>query len=117
MEIILTLSVLIGLVVLWVNIGATVALSRDDTLESIQRWAQGVFVWVVPLLGGLTVLHLIASHFPEAVPRWVAIWPLKKLGGGEGNAPNSNRNENEGQGFDLAITHRQHSGLDHGGSD
>ena len=42
MEIILTVGVLIGLFILWVNIGATVALSRDDTLESIQRWAQGV---------------------------------------------------------------------------
>ena len=117
MEIILTVGVLIGLFILWVNIGATAALSHDDTLESAQRWAQGVFVWAIPLLGGLTVLHLTASHFPEAVPRWVSVWPLKKLVSGEAYAPNTNRNENDGQGFDLSISHRQHSGLDHGGSD
>ena len=117
MEIILILSALIGIFSLGVNIGAMVALSRDDTLESIQRWAQGVFVWIVPLLGGLTVLHLTASHFPQAVPRWVAIWPLKRLVSGEGHTPNSNRNESEGQGFDLAISYRQDSGLDHESSD
>lgn len=117
MEIIPTLSVLFGLFVLWINIGATVALSRDDTLEYTQRWAQGVLVWAVPLLGGLTVLHLIASHFPEAVPRWVSIWPLKNLVSGEGAGPNANRNDNEGQAFDLAHSHRHHSGIDHGGSD
>lgn len=117
MEIILILSALVGLFILWVNIGATVALSRDDTLESLQRWAQGIFLWVVPLIGGLTVLHLTASHFPQAIPRWVAYWPLKKLVKGGVHTPNKNRDENEGPGVDLAISHRQGPGGDHGSWD
>lgn len=42
--------ILIAVVVLF-NIATTVALVRSTLLEPFQKWAQAVFVWVVPIVG------------------------------------------------------------------
>ena len=64
------LAVLAGLALVYA-LAATVALLRSHVIAPGRKAIQAVFVWAVPLLGPMFVMHLIAEHEPEAIPaRW-----------------------------------------------
>lgn len=107
MEVVLIIVAAAGLFLLWMNTAATVALYRDDTLDGFQRSVQSAFVWFIPFLGALTVLHLTVSHFPQAIPRWVLRWPLRYFLETGSPKRNENRDDNEGNGIDLALSNRR----------
>jgi len=60
-----------GLVLVAVNLMATVALVRTNGLTRFQKVAQGVIVWVLPFLGAFLVLHLIGQSDRAAIPEWI----------------------------------------------
>jgi len=69
-------AVLIGAVVLlcllWLNTLATAAIWRTKDLNTSQKIIQAMFVWVLPLFAAWLVLHLLAEHDGEAIPRsWI----------------------------------------------
>jgi hypothetical protein len=55
-----------------VNLMATVALVRTDSLTGFQKVAQGFIVWVFPVAGALLVLHLIGQSDGRAIPKWIS---------------------------------------------
>jgi hypothetical protein len=59
------LLAIIVIVVLWLNIRATVAIRADDLSERAQRWLQLLIVWILPLVGALVVL---AVHRKDEKP-------------------------------------------------
>ena len=77
----------------WLNIIATISVRHDSTLQTGQRIAQYLFVWVIPFFGASFIIHLIFDHSPEIIPRnWIP-WPFKKLIYGKEIEPNKNRTE------------------------
>ena len=64
---------------LWLNVVATIAVSRDLTLEPIQKVVQLAIVWAIPLMGATLFISLSHKHSPESLPRWLIPWPLKSL--------------------------------------
>jgi H+/Cl- antiporter ClcA len=64
--ILISLVLLFGLVGL--NAYASVLIARDKTKQPGQRIAQTVFVWLIPILGALLVVHLMRSVAPSSRP-------------------------------------------------
>ena len=95
MDIILALWLLILLVILWLNVLATLAIRYDHTLDKIQKTGQFFFVWLIPVLGASFVLHLVYEHSPETIPKSWIPWPLKNLIFGKPIKTNKHRDENE----------------------
>ena len=52
------LVVLFRLLLLWLNVLATIAIARDSLSESMQRRIQFLLVWILPLIGSLVVLSV-----------------------------------------------------------
>jgi hypothetical protein len=61
----------VALVVVVLNLMATVSLIRTSSLTRFQKVAQGVIVWVLPLFGAFLVLHLIGQGDRAAIPEWI----------------------------------------------
>ncbi len=93
MEILLIIGSVVAVLVLWMNIVASIAVRYDQTLEPFQRVAQLVFIWVVPIIGASIALKLIIDHSPEVIPRSWIPWPFKKMLFGKRVKPNKNRSE------------------------
>lgn len=55
----------IAIMLLWLNIRATLAVVRDSLSEPQQRIWQLLLVWLLPLIGALVVL---AVHRPDEEP-------------------------------------------------
>jgi hypothetical protein len=51
-------SVVLGSMVL-LNIAATALLARSDVATPLQKTAQVIFIWVVPLIGSIIVIALL----------------------------------------------------------
>lgn len=68
-----------GLVLLWLNVIATLAICKGTTIEKSQRKYQITFVWLVPLIGSLIFLHLVLKHCPEEISTLLIPWPFKKI--------------------------------------
>jgi hypothetical protein len=64
------IAVVVGLIVVVANLMATVALIRTSGLTRFQKVAQGVIVWMLPLVGAFLVLHLIGQSDRAAIPQW-----------------------------------------------
>jgi len=77
--ILLVITVLAPLILIWLNILATIAIRCDQTLERFQRTAQLIFVWVIPFLGASIVIRIVYEHSPETIPRSWIPWPFKSL--------------------------------------
>jgi carbon starvation protein CstA len=70
-DVLIGIAALVGLFVIAANLLATVALVRTTSLTRFQKVAQGVIVWVLPLLGAFLVLHLIGQSDRVAIEEWI----------------------------------------------
>ncbi|GAA3917140.1 hypothetical protein [Litoribacillus peritrichatus] len=62
--------VILGLVI-YLNVMCSIALYRTDDLEKVQKLAQALIVWFVPILGPFFILRLIHSFDESSIPsRW-----------------------------------------------
>ena len=61
----------VALIVVVANLMATVALIRTSGLTRFQKIAQGVIVWMLPLVGAFLVLHLIGQSDRAVIPQWM----------------------------------------------
>jgi hypothetical protein len=59
------------IIVVVVNLMASVALVRTSGLTRFQKVAQGVIVWLLPFVGAFLVLHLIGQSDRAAIPQWI----------------------------------------------
>jgi hypothetical protein len=67
----MAVGIVAGLALITANLMATVALVRTSGLTRFQKVAQGVIVWMLPLLGAFLVLHLIGQSDCAAIPEWI----------------------------------------------
>jgi hypothetical protein len=108
---------------LWLSLIGTIAAKFDATLDPFQKKAQILIVWFIPFIGASLIIYLVNQHSPEAIPRNLIPWPFRKLIFGKPRPRNTNRDNNEESGIDLAISNNQYShsdysgGTDGGGSD
>jgi len=99
MEILLFITVIFVFILLWLNIIASIAVKYDQTLESFQKKAQTILIWLVPFLGASFVLHMVFQHSPEAIPKKLIPWPFKQAIYGKRTQSNCNPEENEIDGY------------------
>ena len=111
---IITAIILATLVWLWLTTLGVIAAKYDSTLEPFQRKAQIIIVLLVPFFGAALVLHLVNQHSPEVIPKQWIPWPIKSLIFGKPRQRNKNRDNNEENGIDLAISH-SHTDVGGGG--
>jgi len=79
MEIILyTIIPIVLAYYLWLSFLATIAVRYDRTLNSFQKKAQTVIIWLVPVFGAVLMLYLTWQHYPDAIPKTWIPWPFKK---------------------------------------
>lgn len=95
MEIFIFIAAIIILILLWLNIIATIAIKYDQTLDYFQKKAQTTIVWLIPVIGSSFILKMVIQHSPEAIPKKLIPWPFKKALYGKQLKPNTNRDENE----------------------
>jgi len=55
--VLLAVGAFVALIVIMANAMATVALIRTSGLTRFQKIAQGVIVWMLPIVGAFLVLH------------------------------------------------------------
>ena len=107
---------------IWLNVLAGIAVGRDSSLDSFQRKAQWLIVWLIPVFGAALVLHLVNQHDPDAIPRKAIPWPLRGLVFGKPRRAHRHRDGKEENGIDLALSgrigerHQGGTGMDGGGS-
>ena len=75
----LVIAALFTLSVIWITLLALICVVLDPELTSVQRWGQGIFVLVLPVLGPSIVLSLVNDHSPEVIRRFYIPWPLSRL--------------------------------------
>jgi hypothetical protein len=112
MEVLVGLGILFCVILLWLNLLATLAIKYDHTLEIFQKIAQFIFVWMIPFFGAGIVLRLVYDHLPKAIPRGWIPWPFKNLIYGKPIKPNHNRGGVES---DYISGNSPNSGFDAGG--
>ena len=115
MEIIYVLGGLGVVYYLWLSVLATIAVRYDRTLNTFQKNAQTIFVWLVPIFGGAFVLHLIWEHHPDAIPKSWIPWPFKKIIYGKAAPSYKNRSNDESTAINTSLDQHNHSGSDSGG--
>ena len=65
--------IVVALVAASLDVVATVCLVRTTQLTRFQKVAQGLIVWLVPVIGALVALHLLVESDPDVVRRrWLA---------------------------------------------
>jgi len=122
MEILLVLlGLLFVTILLWLNILATIAVKYDHTLNSFQKTAQTVVVWLVPIFGATLILHFVFDHSPGAIPKSWIPWPFKQAIFGKTPAPNKNRGKDATGGYPYSssssVDHHSDGGGDAGGGE
>ena len=78
-DITIGIGIIFGLMLLWLNILATLAVKYDHSLKKVQATAQLVIIWIIPFLGAGIVLHFFYEHSPKTIPKYLIPWPFKKL--------------------------------------
>ena len=99
MDIFIIISVFFILALFWLNILASISLRYDQTLDSFQKKAQAIFVWLIPFIGASFVLRMVYEHSPEAIPTKLIPWPFKKIIYGRPDKRDSNT-QSSGVGYD-----------------
>ena len=56
--------------VIYLNILASISLLKAEMLTKFQKIGQGLFIWLVPILGSKFVLHLLSEDEPSSV-NWI----------------------------------------------
>lgn len=69
--VLLAVGAFVALIVIMANAMATVALIRTSGLTRFQKIAQGVIVWMLPIVGASLILHLIGQSDRAAIPQWI----------------------------------------------
>lgn len=92
------------IMLLWLNILATVSVYRDTTINKAQCKYQAIFIWLLPFIGALVFLHLVHKHSPAALSTSLIPWPFNKIVSGHSIRSNQNRDDSD-HGIDLAINH------------
>lgn len=65
-------AIVVLLVIAGLDVVATICLLRTEQLSRFQKLAQGAFVWLLPVIGALLVLRLLAESDPDLVrQRWI----------------------------------------------
>jgi uncharacterized membrane protein YcgQ (UPF0703/DUF1980 family) len=95
MVILVIISVLFVALLVWINILASIAVHHDHTLETFQKNAQFIIIWLIPIFGASFVLRLVFDHSPEAIPKTWIPWPLKSLIYGKPIKAYKNRDDHE----------------------
>ena len=95
MELITVFYGLTAVLVIWLNLLATIAVKYDYTLAPFQKNAQILFVWVLPVIGASFILRLVFEHSPNAIPKSWIPWPFKSLVYSKAVNHGSSRDENE----------------------
>ncbi|ROR98013.1 hypothetical protein EDC56_3684 [Sinobacterium caligoides] len=115
MELAMIVTLIVALIVLvYINILATICLTLDPDLPSIQRRGQIIVTWLLPYFGASLVLYLVSHHSPEVISRLYIPWPFRKLIEDEPIRKSKfSRNTEEALGV-HSTSH--HSGGDSGGS-
>jgi len=118
MEIVFYIFVGVGLIYyLWLSVLASIAVRYDSTMNTFQKNAQTVFLWLIPIFGSSFVLHLVWEHYPDAIPdSWIP-WPFKKIIFGKEPPNNKNRDDDDSAAINGSINQHNHSGTDYGGDD
>lgn len=60
--------ILLGVVAVAYSVAATVAVVRTQFLDPTQKAAQGIVVWLFPVVGPMFVMHFISESDQDAVP-------------------------------------------------
>lgn len=116
MEILLIIGVVSLVIIVWVNILATIAVRYDQTLNTFQRNSQSLFIWFVPIIGASFILKLVFEHSPDAIPKGWILWPLKGMIYGKPMKPNINRDDRETDGvYDRSRGNNDFGGDSSGG--
>jgi len=104
---------------IWLCVLGSIAIVRDETLESFQTIAQLAFVWLVPYIGLFLVIYLVNSHSPNVIPRRLVLWPFRSMILGPQIPANINRDEDDGLAQDMASRnwHSSGSNIDGGSGD
>lgn len=71
-----SLVLILIVVVVVLNAYATWRILRSDDLERLQKYAQGVIVWLLPLLGSMLVIYFLNNAYRMPSP------PKSPFGGG-----------------------------------
>ena len=100
MELLLILSVISIVIILWLNLLATISVKYDHELTSFQRNSQYIIIWFIPFLGASTVIFFVYQHSPNAIPKGWIPWPFKALI--FGTQIKSNKNKGSSSGYDSA---------------
>lgn len=66
MEIALGILIICGMIILYLNALATMAAWADPTLGKVQKVAQVLLVWFLPIVGSCLVLRLCFSIYPNS---------------------------------------------------
>ncbi|WP_020408303.1 hypothetical protein [Hahella ganghwensis] len=99
---------------LWSSAAGIISVVRDHSLDSFQKKAQISVILLLPFLGAVFILMLVNQHSPEAIPKRLFPWPFSLLLG-HSSYGNTDRNDRDGFGTDLAVSHRQDNRMDLGG--
>ena len=69
-------SKLLMTVVVVLNVVVSFALYRDGGLNGLQKIAQAAIVWLLPVVGAVSILMLIASHHSRSEMKRLVPFPL-----------------------------------------
>jgi hypothetical protein len=58
-----------AVLVIYLNIAASIGLFRTKDLNRFQKWCQYVIVWLLPYIGARLVLTLLRETDPSSAPR------------------------------------------------
>ena len=61
--------VVLGALVVYLSLMATVGVLRTDALTIGQKAAQAAIAWLIPIIGARLVVHLLSEQDIEAIPR------------------------------------------------
>ena len=69
--------VLAGLaVVVLLNLIVTIGVFRDAGLNAFQKTMQSLMVWILPIVGGVSILMLLASHHTREEMKGLVPFPF-----------------------------------------
>ena len=58
----------IAVIVLYLNVTTTIAVSRSSNLSGIQKLGQIAVAWLIPILGARLVTHFLVEHDIASIP-------------------------------------------------
>ena len=118
---ILSVVSIAALLLLMMNIIATVSVARTRQLSLRQKISQVAFVWFVPFVGAMLVTHLLAESDPSVVYRhWIPnatinAYVLQALTFQARESLRGMRIASEDSLIDAFSSDSDHSGSDHSG--